>query len=180
MSSREGNPDEVEVYLAYQTGLAKRLSLPWQSEGMLYRPVSGVTDAMIDDAYETVLSRENGDGLVNKMLELNFWEHFLRETYISQFEENKTLYLRKFERLETLRTTQHEWTNSTQLTEAQRTDLKNRLKELMNDLPIPETVIFTEEPMSEEFHDRLLNDLGYDERELSRRLTRDALKKAGL
>jgi hypothetical protein len=180
MSSREGNPDEVEVYLAYQTGLAKRLSLPWQSEGMLYRPVSGVTDAMIDDAYETVLSRENGDGLVNKMLELNFWEHFLRETYLSQFEENKTLYLRKFERLETLRTTQHEWTNSTQLSEAQRTDLKNRLKELMNDLPIPETVIFTEEPMSDEFHDRLLNDLGYDERELSRRLTSEALKKASL
>lgn len=180
VSSREGNPDEVEVYLAYQTSLAKRLSLPWQSEGMLYRPVSGVTDSMIDEAYDTVLSFENGDGLVNKMLELDFWESFLRKTHPSQFEENKKLYLNKFERLETLRTTQREWANSAQLTEAQRTVLKNRLKELMNDLPVPETVVFADESMSEETYDRLLIDLGYDEKELSRRLTRAAMRKANL
>lgn len=180
MSSRSGDPDEVEVYLAYQTGLAKRLSLPWQSEGMLYRPVSGVTDAMIDNAYATVLSFENGDGLVNKMLELDFWERFLRETYPSQFEDNKQLYLIKFEQLETLRTTQHEWVNSIHLTEVQRTELRTRLKALANDLPVPDTVIFADEPMSEDIYNRLLNDIGYDEKELSRRLTREAMRKANI
>ncbi|MGY3175202.1 hypothetical protein ACVWYU_004626 [Pseudomonas sp. TE12234] len=180
MSSRPGDPDEVEVYLAYQTGLAKRLSLPWQSEGMLYRPVSGVTDAMIDNAYDTVLSFENGDGLVNKMLELDFWERFLRETYPSQFEDNKQLYLSKFEQLETLRTTQHEWVNSIHLTEVQRSELRTRLKALANDLPVPDTVIFADEPMSEDIYNRLLNDIGYDEKELSRRLTREAMRKANI
>lgn len=180
MSSRSGDPDEVEVYLAYQTGLAKRLSLPWQSEGMLYRPVSGVTDAMIDNAYTTVLSFENGDGLVNKMLELDFWERFLRETYPSQFEENKQLYLSKIERLETLRTTQHEWANSIHLTEVQRTELRTRLKELTNDFIVPDSVIFADEPMSEDVYNRLLNDIGHDEKELSRRLTREAMRKANI
>ncbi|MNU96602.1 E3 ubiquitin-protein ligase ipaH3 [compost metagenome] len=180
MSSRSGDPDEVEVYLAYQTGLAKRLSLPWQSEEMLHRPVSGVTDAMIDKAYATVLSFENGDGLVNKMLELDFWERFLRETYPSQFEENKQLYLSKFDQLETLRTTQHEWANSIHLTEVQRTELRTRLKELTNDLIVPDSVIFADEPMSEDVYNRLLTDIGYDEKELSRRLTRAAMRKANI
>lgn len=180
MASRSGDPDEVEVYLAYQTGLAKRLSLPWQSEEMLHRPVSGVTDAMIDKAYATVLSFENGDGLVNKMLELDFWERFLRETYLSQFEENKQLYLSKFEQLETLRTTQHEWANSIHLTEVQRAELRTRLKELTNDLIVPDSVIFADEPMSEDVYNRLLTDIGYDEKELSRRLTRAAMRKANI
>jgi hypothetical protein len=178
MSNRSGNPDEVEVYLAYQTGLAKRLGLPWQSEDMLHRPVAGVTDAMIDDAYNTVLSLEKGDGLVNKMLELDFWEGFLRETYPSQFEENKQLYLSKSEQIETLRTAQLEWVNSSTLTEAQRSDLRNRLKELMTDVPILENVVFADEPISEATYNRILIDLGDNEKDLSRRLTRAALTRA--
>ncbi|WP_085724422.1 dermonecrotic toxin domain-containing protein [Pseudomonas sp. R37(2017)] len=178
MSSRDGDPDEVEVYLAYQTSLAKRLSLPWQSEDMLHRPVSGVTDAMIDNAYDTVLTMEKGDGLVNKMLELDFWESFLRKTYPSKFEENKQLYLSKFEKLETLRTTQHEWANS--LSEVQRTALRDKLKELMIGFSVPETVIFNDQPISEEVYGGLLTDLGYDEKELARRLTREAMSKANI
>lgn len=178
IDSRGGSPDDVEVYLAYQTGLAQRLNLPWQSEGMLYRPVSGVTDAMIDQAYDTALSLGEGDGLVNRMLEQEFWETYLRKTYPVQFEENTRLYLSKFEQLETLRTTQHEWVNSAQLTEPQRMDLRNRLNDLMNDLPVPSTVVFADEPISDATFDRLLVDLGYEESELSRRFTRAALRRA--
>jgi hypothetical protein len=175
--SRGGNPDEVEVYLAYQTGLAQRLNLPWQSEGMLYRPVSGVTDAMIDQAYDTVLEMEEGDGLVNKMLEQDFWENHLRETYPVRIETNKRLYLNKSEQLETLRSTQREWADATQLSDIQRAELRNRLKELMKGLPVPETAVFADEPMSDALFDRLLVDMGDEEKELSRRLTRAALRK---
>ncbi|MNX89527.1 putative E3 ubiquitin-protein ligase ipaH7.8 [compost metagenome] len=180
MSSREGDPDEVEVYLAYQTGLAKRLGLPWQSEDMLHRPVSGVTDAMIDGAYDTILSLEQGDGLVNKMLELDFWERFLRETYPSQFEENKQVYLSKSERLDTLLSTQLEWVNSTQLTKIQRMDLRNKLIELMNGFSIQEDTVFSGTPISDDIYNRLLVDLGDEEKELSRRLTREALARANI
>jgi hypothetical protein len=180
MSSREGNPDEVEVYLAYQTGLAGRLGLPWQSESMLYRSVSGVTDAMIDGAYDTILSLERGDGLVNKMLELDFWERFLRETYPSQFEENKQVYLSKSEQLDTLRSTQLEWGNSTQLTKIQRMELRNRLIGLMNGFSIQEDTVFSGTPISEDIYNRLLVDLGDEEKELSRRLTREAMTRANI
>ncbi|WP_223444132.1 MULTISPECIES: dermonecrotic toxin domain-containing protein [Pseudomonas] len=180
MSSREGNPDEVEVYLAYQTGLAGRLDLPWQSESMLYRAVSGVTDDMIDSAYDTVLSMEKGDGLVNRMLELDFWERFLRETYPSQFEENKQFYLSKSERLDTLLSTQLEWVNSPQLTKIQRMDLRNKLIELMNGFSIQEVVVFSGIPISEDTYNRLLIDLGDEEKELARRLTREAMTRANI
>ena len=180
MSSREGDPDEIEVYLTYQTGLAKRLGLPWQSEGMLHRPVSGVTDAMIDGAYDTVLSLEKGDGLVNKMLELDFWERFLRETYPSQFDENKQVYLGKSERLDTLRSTQLEWGNSTQLTTLQRTELRNRLIGLMSGFSIQQEIVFSGTPISEDIYNRLLIDLGDEEKDLSRRLTREAMTRANI
>ncbi|WP_447794038.1 dermonecrotic toxin domain-containing protein [Pseudomonas farris] len=180
MSNREGNPDEVEVYLAYQTGLAERLDLPWQSESMLYRAVSGVTDDMIDNAYDTVLSMEKDDGLVNRIIELDFWERFLRETYPSQFEENKQLYLSKSERLDTLRSTQLEWVNSNHLTKIQRTGLRNKLIELMKGFSIQEDVVFSGIPISEDIYNRLLIDLGDEEKELSRRLTREAMSRINI
>ncbi|MGA3798235.1 dermonecrotic toxin domain-containing protein [Pseudomonas fluorescens] len=177
VASRGGNPDEVEIYLAYQTGLAQRLGLPWQSEGMLYRPVSGVTDSMIDQAYDTVLALGEGDGLINKILEQDFWESYLREKWPVDTETNKHLYQSKYEKLEELRTTQFQWLEST--SDVQKADLRNRLRELMNDLPVPETVVFADEPISEANFDRMLSDLGDSEKELARRLTRAALRKAG-
>ncbi|VVN17861.1 dermonecrotic toxin domain-containing protein [Pseudomonas fluorescens] len=177
VASRGGNPDEVEVYLAYQTGLASRLGLPWQSEGMLYRPVSGVTDKMIDQAYDTVLALGEGDGLIDRMLEQDFWESYLRDAWPIEIETNKQLHLEKYEALETLRATQLEWVESK--SDLQRADLRNQLKTLMNDLPAPETVVFADEPISEAHFDRMLSDLGDSEKELARRLTRAALRKAG-
>jgi hypothetical protein len=179
VASRGGDPDDVEVYLAYQTGLAKRLGLPWQSEGMLYRPVSGVTDAMIDQAYDTVLALGEGDGLVNTMLEQDFWVNYLGERYPVRLETNKQQHLAKYELLEVLRSTQREWVESTQLSDLERAALRNRLRDLANDLSVPETVVFADDPISEATFNRLLVDLGDDEKELSRRLTRAALGRAG-
>ena len=176
VDSRGGNPDDVEVYLAYQTGLADRLDLPWQSRGMLFRPVSGVTDAMINEAHDTVLSLGEGDGLVNKMLEQPFWEDYLRTAWPVRMESNKLLFLNKYEQLETLRATQREWLSAL---DAERPALRERLRLLKNDLPVPDTVLFADQPISDEMFDRLLVDLGDDEKELSRQLTRAALSRAG-
>jgi len=177
VASRGGTPDDVEIYLAYQTGLASRLNLPWQSEGMLYRPVAGVTDAMIDEAYNTVLALGEGDGLINTMLEQDFWERYLRETWPVETQTNKLLYQSKYEKLEELRTTQRQWLEST--SDVEKAELRNRLRELINDLPVPETVVFADEPISESDFDRFLVDLGDEEKQLARQLTREALRKAG-
>jgi len=177
VASRGGIPDDVEIYLAYQTSLASRLNLPWQSEGMLYRPVAGVTDTMIDQAYDTVLALGEGDGLINKMLEQDFWERYLGEKWPVEIQTNKRLYQSKYEKLEELRTTQLQWLEST--SDVEKAVLRNRLRELINDLPIPETVVFADEPISDSDFDRFLVDLGDEEKQLARKLTREALRKAG-
>jgi hypothetical protein len=177
VASRGGNPDEVEVYLAYQTGLAHSLGLPWQSEGMLYRRISGVTDSMIDQAYDTVLALGEGDGLVNRMLEQDFWESYLIERFPVRMETNKRRYLDLFDQLETLRTAQREWLEST--ADDQRTERRNRLKELAHDLPVPETLVFADQAFSDADYDLLLIDLADAEKQLARQLTRDALRRAG-
>ncbi|MNC37301.1 hypothetical protein D3C75_858580 [compost metagenome] len=114
------------------------------------------------------------------MLELDFWERFLRETYPSQFEENKQVYLGKSERLDTLRSTQLEWVNSTQLTTTPRTELRNRLIGLMNGFSIQQDIVFSGTPISEDIYNLLLIDLGDEEKELSRRLTREAMTRANI
>jgi hypothetical protein len=178
MNSRDGNPDEVEVYLAYQTGLAQRLNLPWQSERMLYRGVSGVTDEMIEQAYDTVLALEAGDGLVDKMLEQGFWTDYLRETWPVRMESNKLRYLDKYERMETLRALQRQWVDSAQ-TDPQRPLLKARLTSLIDGLPVEQSEVFADQPITDAMFDRWLVKLGEGEKQLAKDLTRAALKKAG-
>jgi hypothetical protein len=176
VASRRGTTDDVEVYLAYQTGLAHRLNLPWQSEGMLYRLTSGVTDRMIDQAYDTVLALGEGDGLVDKMLEQQFWQDYLEETYPIQTNTNKQQYESKSDALDTLRSTQREWLQSS--SDLQRAERRNQLMALMNDLPAPESVVFNDEPISDEKYYAMFVDLANGEKALFRQLTRKALKKA--
>ena len=91
---------------------------------------------------------------------------------------NKHRYLKLFEQLETLREVQQEWLDST--TDQQRAERRSRLRELAADLPIPETVLFADTPISEATYNRVLIDLVDEERGLARRLTRDAMRRAGL
>jgi C-terminal novel E3 ligase, LRR-interacting len=177
---RGGNPDDVEVYLAYQTSLAKRLDLPWQSQRMLYRRVAGVSDASIEQAFETVTALEEGDGLVDSMNERDFWIKYLNERFPGKFREHEALYQTRSGLLTELITTQREWAASDELTTGQRTALQERLKVLADSLSIPHEEVFTEQPMSLQTEERLNNELYDQQRNLSRRLTHEALKKAGL
>ena len=76
-----GTIDEVEVQLAYMTELAEKLDLPWQSRGMLFRAISGVTPEMIEAARLHVLGLELGDLLEETILEQPFWKDYLENTY---------------------------------------------------------------------------------------------------
>jgi hypothetical protein len=177
---RDPEFDEVEIYLAYQTGLSQRLGLPWQSERMLYRPIAGVSEEMIDKAYGTVLTLGEGDGLVDRMLEQDFWEKYLNEKFPVRIEVNKRRFMQRYEQLETLRSTQLEWVESSQFPPAQRTALRDRLEALMVGFDVSDAAVFSEQPMSEALYEQLLVEMGYEEKALYRQLTREALRKAGL
>ena len=176
--SRTGNPDEVEVYLAYETGLAHRLGLPWQSNTMLYEPVAGVSARTLDTAFDTVISMEAGDGLVNEMIEQPYWEKYLRQTYPDAYSRNARIYRGKPELLDQLRDAQRAWAHSARWAEMRRAPLRRQLQDLADQLPVDHSVVFTGTEMTDAVHERLLNDIGYDEKALSRRLTREALQKA--
>ncbi|MDF9777066.1 hypothetical protein OKW11_004023 [Pseudomonas baetica] len=177
MASRPGNPDEVEVYLAYQTGLARRLNLPWQSDHMLFREVSGVSDEMIDQAYDTVMALSEGDGLIDRMLEQQFWENYLLERYPVRMQSNKQRCQNKAAQLDELQTAQRQWADKT-LSESQRGELKRSLETLMDGFSIDDSDVFIDAPISDAVINRLLADLGDEEKALARTLTRGALQRA--
>ncbi len=180
IKARSGDPDEVEVHLAYETGMAKPLELPWQSEDMKFRPTAGVSDQTIDNAIQTVLEAEAGDGLVNQMIEQPFWEQYLCNNWPGEMEANKRLYMDKLDLLEELKSAQAKWAQSAALPPTQRYLRKQRLSELAQRYPIAETEVFTGEEMSAQTYERLLRELGYREKELRRQLTRDAMARAGI
>jgi hypothetical protein len=82
-----GTIDEVEVHLAYMTDLAERLDLPWQSRGMLFRNMAGVSKGMIEAACQRVLALEQGELLAERILEQPFWETYLEEAYRREFND---------------------------------------------------------------------------------------------
>ena len=178
-------PDDVEVHLAFENGLAERLELPWQSEGMSYAERSGVDQTMIDNAYDTIIRREQGDGLLNGMIDLyadDFWERHLRRTHPTQFEHNDRFFELQSDRLIELQTLQAQWAAATAQshTPPQMNMLIRRMQELALELNINQADVFSGEPMSEGRYGRYVDELGDRRKALARRLTREALARAGL
>jgi len=77
--------DEVEVSLAYRTGLAGELELPGQPRTMQFGTLAGVTQEQLQVAAHDVRSREAGDGLAEFISERDFWVTYLREAYAERF-----------------------------------------------------------------------------------------------
>jgi hypothetical protein len=171
-----GEVDEVDIHLAYQTALANLLDLPWLSDHMLYRDTANVSPPQIQQAYTTVQALGQGDGLVNQILLEPYWETFLQETYDTLYQQNASAYSEKFYRLDDLQTLQAQWREEQEPQQKDR--LKDKLKALADELETTESVVLSDTPISEAQNNRLLNDLGYKEKEWMRGLTREALKKA--
>jgi hypothetical protein len=142
---------------------------------MLYRVNANVSPAQIDQAHDTVLELGTGDGLVNQMLLEPWWEQHLRDAYDSEYRDNERAYGERFLALDDLQALQAQWTQADAPT---RERLRAPLIALTDAVQVPESVVFSDEPMSDELYNRLLNDLGYNQQEWMRRLTRRALDKA--
>jgi len=147
---------------------------------MRYRLVAGVDDQTIAKAIESLLKAEEGDGLVNQMIELPFWESYLRKNWPGEMETNKQLHMEKLDVLEALKSAQRDWAQSTDSLPAERALRRRTLSDLAKRLPIAEQEVFTGMEMSTETYDRLLRDIGYQEKELRRQLTREAMSRAGI
>jgi hypothetical protein len=77
---------------------------------MLFRNVAGVTEKMIEDAYQRVIALEEGELLAPRILEQPFWQQFLKRTYRTEFDELLTSLkdeddMAQFEALQTLEKT---------------------------------------------------------------------------
>jgi HPt (histidine-containing phosphotransfer) domain-containing protein len=173
-----GEVDEVEIYLAYQTSLAEKLDLPWLSDHMLYRLTADVPQPRIDEAYVNVLEMAEGDGLVNQMLLEHYWEQYLRDSHDREYRDNELHFSEQLLKVDQLQETQAKWARSQGLEPAQKEALRHSLKGLADALEVPESVVFSGNEMSDDGYNRLLNDLGYSEKQWMRRLTREALANA--
>ncbi|MFJ4456273.1 NEL-type E3 ubiquitin ligase domain-containing protein [Pseudomonas sp. NPDC089392] len=81
-----GDPDQVEVALAYRLALRNDLDLPVRTNGMAFRPVAGVDAARIAHARHLVLSSENGERLASSLIERDFWQTHLRSAHRESFD----------------------------------------------------------------------------------------------
>ena len=111
--------DEVEIHLAYATGLAERLDLPWQSRSMMFREPD-VTDRMLDEAYTRVRALERGDLLREGIVEQPFWADYVQVTYANEFDAVSA----KNDALINLYTAQRELADDGGLTVQQKADLR--------------------------------------------------------
>jgi hypothetical protein len=96
MDGVPGAVDEVDIYLAYQTELAERLDLPWLADHMLYRNTANVSEAQIEQAFDSVQALGEGDGLVNQMLLETYWDAFLRDNHERECRANEVEFAQRF------------------------------------------------------------------------------------
>ncbi|WP_455883861.1 dermonecrotic toxin domain-containing protein [Pseudomonas putida] len=167
-----GEVDEVDIYLAYQTSLAERLDLPWLADHMLYRETANVSTVQIERAYGSVLALGDGDGLVNQMLLEPYWEHYLRDSHPREDLRNELRFDQRFFALEALQENQAKWAPGLPAQDQQT--LRDTARELLETLGKPQTTV-GDEPMPDTLYDQLLNELGYQQKEWLRQLTREAL-----
>lgn len=174
-------PDETQVHRAFETGLGERLDLPWQSPGMPDQPGAGVTQAKLDAAYQRIIGREQGDGLIDGMIDLDsdrFWENYLIDTCPERFQDNHRLFEEKYTQLNALRSAQAEWAGNEIRTP--RNDLQRRIERLADLLGIAHEDVLSGEAMTDAQYTKWRKKITHDRNELSRTLTREALDRAGL
>ncbi|MDD1016746.1 NEL-type E3 ubiquitin ligase domain-containing protein [Pseudomonas rubra] len=87
--------DEIEVALAYRSGLAADLDLPGQPRSMQYRFSADVSAADLKRMRAEVLAREATPQLAESIASRDFWVAHLKETFADQLEAlNQPFYLR--------------------------------------------------------------------------------------
>ncbi|MEG0858874.1 MAG: NEL-type E3 ubiquitin ligase domain-containing protein [Pseudomonas sp.] len=77
--------DEVEVSLAYRSGLARELGLPGQPATMQFQAVARVSEAQLADAAQAVRDAEDSDALAEYISQRDFWLEYLRSEFAERF-----------------------------------------------------------------------------------------------
>ena len=173
-----GTVDEVEVYLAYHTGLKDRLKLPWVSPHMSYRTTADVDLTRLNRAFDHVMRLEAQDGLVDGMLEQPFWNQYLRETRAQRFQASLDRANELIDPLDDLLFAQGQWANADA---PQRAALQPALLALADGLNVPHADVLSGQPMTRATYEGILaagfSEQVPNEQTLARRLTRDILQR---
>jgi hypothetical protein len=77
--------DHVEVRVAYRIGLAQRLKLPEQIQGMVFAALARVSRPMLVDAERRVLALESQPGFTRNLVAREFWTRFLETRFAEDF-----------------------------------------------------------------------------------------------
>lgn len=80
------DPDQIEISLAYRTGLRESLDLPAQPQDMLFAAVSGVDQARLDRALDEVKAAETPENLARSLVQRDFWQTWLQRTHSQRLE----------------------------------------------------------------------------------------------
>ncbi|WP_343598534.1 NEL-type E3 ubiquitin ligase domain-containing protein [Pseudomonas sp.] len=83
----ESGLDEVEVNLAYRTGLAGSLNLIGQPRTLQFSAIAGVTQNDLNRAYQAVHTAEATDERARYISQRDYWIAYLRERYPEQFKQ---------------------------------------------------------------------------------------------
>ncbi|MDW9406455.1 hypothetical protein GE454_25810 [Pseudomonas soli] len=94
-----GNPDEIEVVLAYRLALRLELDLPLRINDMLFRNLAGVGTRQVAQARERVLAAEGSETLARSLAERDFWCQHLRQAYQTRFDAFDAPYHARMEAL---------------------------------------------------------------------------------
>jgi len=92
--------EEVEIRLAYRHGLKDRLQLPGQPQRVAFTHMAGVTQTILDAAYEKVVALDNSPEEFQALISREFWQDYVTNKYRSQFEAQREPFQ---ERLDALR-----------------------------------------------------------------------------
>ncbi len=81
-----GDPDQVEVGLAYRLALRDEFDLPAQPQDMLFEAVSGVNAQRIAGARQALIVDETPANLADSLISRTFWQDHLQSAYRERFE----------------------------------------------------------------------------------------------
>ena len=96
-------PDEIEVLLAYRTGLAAPLGLVGQPATMEYRFVAGVDSTALERMRDQVRLAERTPRFAASIAQRDFWVEFLEQHYRAEFEAADQPFYEQVEALEATR-----------------------------------------------------------------------------
>ncbi|MFJ4387237.1 NEL-type E3 ubiquitin ligase domain-containing protein [Pseudomonas sp. NPDC089408] len=96
----ERSEEEVEVNLAYLSGLAERLNLLGQPRHMQFAVLAQVTQEQLDAAYLEVLDAEATDQRLAFISERDFWLDVLRAEQPTRFDDVESRFARQLETLD--------------------------------------------------------------------------------